>query len=563
MKQKYIKIMLPVLLCVTSFRASAHDFEVDGIYYNITSSEDLTVVVTYRGSTFNDYSNEYTGQVSIPETVAYNGLTYSVTSIGKSAFEGCGGLTSVTIGNGVTSIGVYAFNRCTSLFFVTIPNSVTSIGSYAFWSCNGLTSITIPNSVTSIGEGAFFGCSGLTSVTIGNSVTRIGEDAFLGCSGLTSVTLHCNCKDIGRCFRGFKSIKEVIIGDEVTSIGDMVFSGCSSLTSVTIPNSMTSIGSYAFSGCSSLTSVTIPNSMTSIESNTFYGCKLLTSLTIGKNVTTIGSSAFYECFSLTSINIPDKVQSIGDKAFYHCSSLASLNIGTGITNIGWDVFANCPELKEVYCHAESVPITGSNAFEGSNPERAKLHVPNVSVQEYKSTTPWSKFGIIVGLSGGNGTEKCAKPTISYTAGKLTFSSETEETEFVYEITDQDIKKGYEAEVQLSVTYNISVYATKDGYVDSDVATATLCWIDVEPSTEGIDGGAANVRALPVLIQSHDGVLTIEGANEGTPISVYNASGQLVGTATATTGTTIVSTTLHGGNVGIVRIGDRAVKVAIK
>ena len=150
----------------------------------------------------------YVGNIIIPESTTYNGTTYSVTSIGKYAFQNCSGLTSVTI-----------------------PNSVTSIGEYAFYNCSGLTSVTIPNSVTSIGYNAFADCSGLTSVTIPNSVTSIGSSAFSSCSKLTSVT----------------------IPNSVTSIGRFTFERCSGLTSVTIPNSVTFIGKYAFEDCSGLT----------------------------------------------------------------------------------------------------------------------------------------------------------------------------------------------------------------------------------------------------------------------------------------------------------------------
>ena len=142
-------ILLPLV-------ASAHDIEVqnaDGvtIYYNyINNGTELEV--TFRGSNFSSYSNEYQGNVAIPEEVTYMNRTRKVTSIVHYAFCKCSGLTSVTI-----------------------PNSVTSIGNSAFAYCSGLTSITIPNSVTSIGGGAFYDCSGLTSITIGNSVTTIGE----------------------------------------------------------------------------------------------------------------------------------------------------------------------------------------------------------------------------------------------------------------------------------------------------------------------------------------------------------------------------------------------------
>ncbi|MBR6191603.1 MAG: leucine-rich repeat domain-containing protein, partial [Prevotella sp.] len=161
--------------------ARAHDFVVDGIYYNITSSSvPYTVAVAYKGTTSAQYSGRYSGAVTIPESVTYNGVTYSVTSIGNYAFSSCSGLTSVTIPNSVTSIGERAFDYCSGLTSVTIPNSVISIGNYAFSSCSGLTSVTIPNSVTSIGSYAFSGCRGLTSVTIPSSVTMIGENAFSG-----------------------------------------------------------------------------------------------------------------------------------------------------------------------------------------------------------------------------------------------------------------------------------------------------------------------------------------------------------------------------------------------
>ena len=236
---------------MTGAKAFAHNIEVknaDGvtIYYNYINYKELAV--TYRGSSYSSYSNEYTGSVVIPETVTYNGSTYSVTSIGSDAFGDCSGLTSVTIGNSVTSIGSEAFFDCTGLTSVTIGNSVTSIDYGAFYGCSGLTSVTIPNSVTSIGGLAFGYCSGLTSVTIGNSVTSIGSYAFSNCSGLTSVT----------------------IPNSVTSIGERAFQYCSGLTSVTIGNSVTSIGDRAFYGCSGLTEVTSLNTTPpAIESSTF------------------------------------------------------------------------------------------------------------------------------------------------------------------------------------------------------------------------------------------------------------------------------------------------------
>ena len=127
------------------------------------------------------------GNITIPATITNGENTYTVTSIGNSAFSSCSGLTSVTIPDGVTSIGNSAFSYCSGLTSVTIPDSVTSIGNGAFSWCSDLTSVTIPDSVTSIGNHAFF-FTGLTSITIPDGVTSIGNRAFGKCTSLSSIT---------------------------------------------------------------------------------------------------------------------------------------------------------------------------------------------------------------------------------------------------------------------------------------------------------------------------------------------------------------------------------------
>ncbi|MDY6229462.1 MAG: leucine-rich repeat domain-containing protein [Prevotella sp.] len=154
--------------------------------------------------------NPYSGDITIPETVDYNGKTYSVTVIGQSAFERCEELTSVVIPNSVTSISKWAFFDCPRLASVTIGNSVNSIGIAAFYGCHALTSVTFPNSIIAISDHAFGYCTGLTEITIPNSVTTIGMEAFRRCFDLTTVT----------------------IGNSVTNIGEFAFSECDDLTSV-------------------------------------------------------------------------------------------------------------------------------------------------------------------------------------------------------------------------------------------------------------------------------------------------------------------------------------------
>ena len=170
MKHLY-KFSLLLLALLLPAIALAHDFEVNGIYYNINGNE---VAVTYRGTQYTQFPDWYYGFVTIPPIVTYSGTTYSVTSIDNYAFLGCSGLMDINIPNTITSIGNNAFSFCRSLTSVTIPNSVTAIGSSAFSGCSRLTSVDIPNSVTSIGYAAFSGCSRLTSIDIPNSVTAIG-----------------------------------------------------------------------------------------------------------------------------------------------------------------------------------------------------------------------------------------------------------------------------------------------------------------------------------------------------------------------------------------------------
>ena len=403
--------IIAVAIMMLSLQAMAYDFSYTHqgktLYYEILAGGTNTLAVTYYSETA-DLNNHVSGDVVIPSSVEHNNVTYSVTSIGDSAFYDCSGLTSVSIPNSVTSIGEKAFYRCSGLTSVTIPSSVVYIRSGAFNYCSNLssinvasgnthyssidgvlynyvqdtliqcpgakTSVTIPNSVTSIGSSAFEDCSGLTSVTIPIGVTSIGNDAFGWCSGLTLVT----------------------IGNGVTVIGDRAFSGCSGLTSVTIPTGVTSIGVGVFSNCSDLisinvasgnthyssidgvlyncvqdtlilcpeakTSVTIPNSVTSIGDYAFAGCRGLTSVTIPNSVTSIGDYAFYVS-GLTSVTIGNGVTSIGDRAFMFCSSLTSVTIGDNVTAIGDWAFLNCYRLTSIII-PNNVTTIGNLAFSG-------------------------------------------------------------------------------------------------------------------------------------------------------------------------------------------------------
>ena len=390
-------LLLSLLLPAT---ATAYDFEVDGIYYFIYNNE---AVVTSGNSWDWEYGS-YSGDVTIPESVTYDGTTYSVTAIEHRAFTNCNELTSVSIPNSVIMIEGYPFVACSSLTSIVvdsdnpkydsrdncnaiietasntliagcmgsvIPNSVTTIGNMAFQSCSGLTSVSIPNSVTTIGEMAFARCGDLTSVTIGNSVSAIGDWAFVYCRNLKSIIVddgnpnydsRDNCNAIIETASNTLIVgcMGTVIPGSIISIGYSAFVYCSGLTSMDIPNSVTTIGQNAFFGCSGLTSVTIPNSVTSIDDYAFQSCSSLTSVDIPNSITAISNGVFAWCYGLTSVNIPNSVTSIGSWAFGECGSLTSVNIPNSVTTIGSAAFEGC-HLTSVDI-PNSVTSIGNGAF---------------------------------------------------------------------------------------------------------------------------------------------------------------------------------------------------------
>lgn len=400
---------------------------INGINYWLNTETKTATVTKHPG--------DYSGKIVIPSNVTYNGVKYSVTSIGVFAFALCKNLTTVNIPNSVTSIGNGAF-QSSSLTTVNIPNSVTNIGRGAFYLCSGLTSIVIPNNLTTIEEKAFFQCQKLTSITIPGSITSIGESAFCGCSSLTSITVspentvydsRDNCNAIietstNTLVFGCMNTK---IPNSVTSISEDGFYCCSSLKAINIPNSVTNIETGAFMGCYRLESISvspgntvydsrdncnaiiekatntlivgcknsvIPNSVIRIGKEAFYASEL-DDIIIPNSVTEIEEKAFGTCDRLQSIVIPNGVINIGKAAFYECVYLKTVKISNSVKNIGDKAFQNCYQLTDVYVNNLTPPILSMMSF--SNKGKITLHVPKGARATYLKAENWNGFKEIV------------------------------------------------------------------------------------------------------------------------------------------------------------------------
>ncbi len=335
--------------------------------------------------------NNITGALVLPENPSDGENVYTLTTLGRSAFERCSGLLSVSIPNTVTEIDRGAFYMCGSLKSVTLSNSLLTINLDAFYDCPSLTSITLPNSLISIGDRAFYGCESLAEITIPENVVFIGNSAFYACTLMKKVVfIAINCGVCGEdylvfnptieeveigdkvrliprfAFEKLRGLKRVTIPDSVIKIDEFGFWGCSNLEDVTFGHSLTTIGGAAFATCTGLTSIVLPESVTNIDKEAFYQCYGLTSVTMGSSVAEIGYQAFAYDENLTEINLPNSLINIDTWAFSYCTGLTEITIPENVKSIGRWAFDGCDNLKKVNFNAIDCVSCGGilSPFEG-------------------------------------------------------------------------------------------------------------------------------------------------------------------------------------------------------
>ena len=368
----------------------------------------------------------------------------SVTSIGLGAFQSCWVLTSVTIPKNVTNIGDYAFEGTAISTVISLIENPFDISENVFSKNTKMNATlyvpkgTVNRYKSTPGWKEFLYIEEYTDTNTQNESSDTNLNTFDGIiytvkndsglevigleAGNTRADIPSNVTVEGKTY-------------QVTSIGAHAFDGRSDIDYLSIPGSVKSIGEYAFVNCGSNMTVNIadpeawcqmelgnehssplssakkvlvfdketdkidiPYGVKSIGSFTFYQCRCISSLSIPSTVRSIGSSSFEDCTNLTSLTLSEGLQSIGGSSFEGCTGLQTLIIPSTVVSISVNAFRNCKGVKDVYCHAETVPDTDSNAFDATPTEKSTLYVPANSVEAYRTTWPWSDFKEIVALT---------------------------------------------------------------------------------------------------------------------------------------------------------------------
>lgn len=378
--------------------AHAYDFQTNGVYYDVTSSDHVSVTAG---------DAPYTGFFSISDEVEYQGRTYQVTAIGEGAFR-----------------------ECYSLVGVTLPNGLKTIGDSAFFCCKKLTAIQLPDGLETIGQAAFYGCSNLYGIRIPATVTAIGQEAFLRCQMLSAITVdeqNSHYSAPGGVLMDMQQTRLITfppqktdlydVPEGVTAIADGAFLGCTKLQNVSLPASLRTIGDAAFHGCEGLQSLSVPNSVSSIGVWAFSECSQLAAVRLGSGVAEIGEGAFSFCPQLQDIRvpaandhysaldnvlftkdqrtlvacpgaksgsyrIPATVETIMEQAFFGCAALESITLPASLSALGDNPFVFCDNLTAIQVSSDHPALTSNDGVLMNKEQTAIVFYPNAKQGAY-------------------------------------------------------------------------------------------------------------------------------------------------------------------------------------
>ena len=347
---KKFTLRLAILFVAMSawLNCDAQIFENNGLYYEVISPEEKTLVLTYDGDVY------YKGDIVVPAKIMIDGEEYSVVEIGNLAFNSCWGLTSITLPEGLQTISSYSFAKCTSLTEITIPSTVTEIRECAFEGCSDLKTVTFGKvTATELMSNVFRDCKALTAVNVDNIQSWFNIQFFNDTSNPVSYAHNL--------YVGGQLLTDIVIPEGTVKINKYMFHGCESLKNITMPESLETIGEYSFEYCNAIESLEFSKGLKVIEQHAFRDCSNITNLVFNEGIETIGDYSFTGCNGLTELSIPSTVNYLGESAFSRCEGLKVLYTGDNINIIKNYTFQDCKELIDVTIGANTKSI-GSNAF---------------------------------------------------------------------------------------------------------------------------------------------------------------------------------------------------------
>lgn len=360
-------------------------------------------------------------------------------------------------------------------------------------------------------------------------------------------------------------ITGIELPEGITALGKSCFTGCNKLTSITLKGEVTTIGNFCFYSCDGLTSLDfLPQSVTTLGSHCFENCSGLIAIEIPNNVTTLGSYCFNNCSNLTDVTLPNSLKTIPEFCFTS-SGLKSITLPASLERLELSCFYNCASLVEVICPLDNLDnvTADDHAFDGIFSE-ATLRVPKGTADIYRAKSPWNTFKYIVEMDEeAEDAEPCATPTIAFEGKKLTFSSATDGAKYHYTIADNDVKtEAYSKDgvVELDAAYEVKVYASANGYKNSDMAYATIFFIDQAETATGLTF-APEQRG--VMVTNDGRTVTVSGLEDGERVELYAVDGTLLDTGAAVAAGTVSLDAGQATGVVIVKAGQSSMKVSLR
>ena len=359
-----------LMLSVLTASAEKIDTSIGDLKYQVdTETKEATVT---GGVGNNLYS------VSIPDSIGYESINYPITRVGKEAFKGYRGLTTVSLGNCLKVIEDNAFEGCVELVKLDMPNSLETIKGGAFASC-GFSVVEIADGVKEIGENAFYRSSTLNSVKIGKSVTSIERNAFSECPALTSVTLGENLKFIKTsAFENCTALSNIVLPSSLQVIDSRAFYN-TALVSVSVPSSVVNIGEDAFEWIYALKEIKVD------EANTVYSD--IDGVLCSKTKTVLFR---YPNSKGKTYTVPNTIKKIYNGAFSNCRDLETVVVPASVISFESDIFWGNSNLKSItFLNPEPVNLVSSFRVD----KDVFILVPKQSVNRYRNTYRWQEMNI--------------------------------------------------------------------------------------------------------------------------------------------------------------------------